>query len=111
EIRKRLETYFGWRLALSPDRELTVNGVKVEIPECRVIEKEVSIDDVTFQVDFIRWINKPGDEKSYNYVVSNEGRILHRALSSFNNKPLFYLSTYARSDWFDNFDKHNASLN
>lgn len=111
EIRRRLETYFGWRLALDPDRELTVNGVKVEIPECRVIEKEVPVNDATFKVDFIRWINKPGDEKSYNYVVSNEGRILHRALSSFNKKPLFYLSTYARSDWFDNFDKHNTSLN
>lgn len=111
KIRKRLETYFGWRLALNPDRELTVNGVKVEIPECRAIKKEISVGDVAFKVDFIRWINKPGDEKSYNYVVSNEGRILHRALSSFNNKPLFYLSTYARSAWFDNFDKHNISLN
>jgi len=110
-IKSRLESYFGWRLVLNPDRKLTINGKEAEIPECRVIEKELFIDDIRFKVDFIRWIEKPGQEKSYNYVVNNQGRILNRDFSSFNKKPLFYLSTYARSDWFDNFDKNNASLN
>jgi hypothetical protein len=91
-IKRRLESYFGWRLVLNPDRKLAINGIEVETPECRVVEKEVLIEDVNFKIDFIRWINKPGDEKSYNYVVNNDGRILHRDFSSFNKKPFFILA-------------------
>ncbi|WP_249555451.1 ATP-binding protein [Shewanella sp. 10B] len=110
-IRKNLENYFGWRLILNPERKLTVNGLDVDIPDSVLIEKNISINNTEFKIDFIRWINKPGDEKSYNYVVNNDGRVLHRDLSSFNNKPNFHLSSYSRSDWFDNFDKTNSSLN
>lgn len=110
-IKGKLESYFGWRLILNPDRRLTVNGIEIEIPESELIEKNVCIDGVDFKIDFIRWIDKPGDEKSYNYVVNHDGRVLHRDLSSFNKKPKFHLSSYARSNWFDNFDKNNTPLN
>jgi hypothetical protein len=110
-IIKKLESYFGWRLILNPDRKLTINGVEIEIPESELIEKKICIDGIEFKIDFIRWVDKPGDEKSYNYVVNHDGRVLHRDLSSFNKKPKFHLSSYARSNWFDNFDKSNSSLN
>lgn len=110
-IRKNLESYFGWRLILNPERKLTVNGVEVDIPESDLIKKNICINGAEFKIDFIRWIDKPGDEKSYNYVVNHDGRVLHRDLSSFNKKPNFHLSSYSRSDWFDNFDKSSSSLN
>lgn len=44
-------------------------------------------------------------------MVNHDGRVLHRDLSSFNKKPNFHLSSYSRSDWFDNFDKSSSSLN
>ncbi|UUA70895.1 ATP-binding protein [Cellvibrio sp. QJXJ] len=110
-IKRRLESYFGWRLVLNPDRKLTINGEQIEIPENKSVEKVIDIDGIAFQVDLILWTHKPGDEKSYNYIVNNEGRVLYRELSSFNKKPNFHLSTYARSTWLNNFDKHDSSLN
>ncbi|MBB1489187.1 ATP-binding protein [Oceanospirillum sediminis] len=110
-IKSNLESYFGWRLILNPDRKLTVNGVEVEIPENELIEKNICIDGAEFKIDFIRWVDKPGDEKSYNYVVNHDGRVLHRDLSSFNKKPKFHLSSYSRSNWFDNFNKSSSTLN
>lgn len=110
-IQQKLESYFGWRMVLDSGRELTVNGVRIDTPESEHIEKNIYIDGIRFQIDFIRWVKKPGDEKSYNYAVNHDGRVLHRDLSSFNNKPKFHLSSYARSDWFDDFDKSNHLLN
>lgn len=110
-IRKSLENYFGWRLILNPERKLTVNGLDVDIPESVLIDKKILINNIEFRIDFIRWFNKPGDEKSYNYIVNHDGRVLHRDLSSFNKKPNFHLSSYSRSDWFDNFNKNSSPLN
>ena len=110
-IKSNLESYFGWRLILNPDRKLRVNGVEIEIPESKLIKKKICIDGAEFKIDFIRWVDKPGDEKSYNYVVNHDGRVLHRDLSSFNKKPKFHLSSYSRSNWFDNFDKSSSPLN
>jgi hypothetical protein len=110
-IQGKLESYFGWRLLLNPDRKLTVNGINIEIPKSVLVEESVRIDGIDFKIDFIRWVDKPGDEKSYNYVVNHDGRVLHRDLSSFNKKPKFHLSSYVRSNWFDHFDKNNTPLN
>lgn len=109
-IRSSLGNYFGWRLILSSERKLTVNGIEIDVPEHELIEKNICIDGAEFKIDFIRWLDKPGDEKSYNYIVNYDGRVLHRDLSSFNKKPKFHLSSYSRSDWFDNFDKSSSPL-
>lgn len=109
-IRSSLGSYFGWRLILSSERKLTVNGIEIDVPEHELIEKNICIDGAEFKIDFIRWLDKPGDEKSYNYIVNYDGRVLHRDLSSFNKKPKFHLSSYSRSDWFDNFDKSSSPL-
>lgn len=110
-VTKQLENYFGWRLILNPNRTLLVNGKEIVVPRNQLKSRSFDIEGTSFNVNFIRWVNKPGDEKSYNYVVNNEGRVLYRTLSSFNKKPNFYLSTYATSDWFNHFDKNNTPLN
>ncbi|TOF68967.1 hypothetical protein CGJ18_23755, partial [Vibrio parahaemolyticus] len=53
----------------------------------------------------------PGVEKSYNYLVNSDGRVVFRQLSSFNKKTDFYLSTYTSSKWIRTFDKYSSSLN
>lgn len=111
EIINRLQNNFGWRLALNHSRKLILNGNEIEIPENKTFYKSIEIDDVSVNVSLIQWLSKPGQEKSYNYVVNSDGRIVYRELSSFNKKTNFFLSSYSRSDWLNNFDRHDSSLN
>lgn len=108
---RKLQNSFGWRLALNKNRKLYFNNEEVIIPVNNAVEKMINIGDYTFNVVFIRWFNKPGSEKSYNYLVNKQGRVVHRELSSFNHKANFFLSSYTRSDWVECFDVHNSSLN
>ncbi|MEZ9821172.1 ATP-binding protein [Shewanella sp. 10N.286.45.A1] len=110
-ITSKLQSEFGWRLALNTNRKLFLNGIEVEVPENQLINKQFSIEDEIFDVSFVRWFDKPGLEKSYNYLVNSEGRVVYRDLSSFNNKTDFYLSTYTASGWVENFDKYSSELN
>ncbi|WP_323666700.1 ATP-binding protein [Pectobacterium punjabense] len=110
-IIKKLQNNFGWRLSLNKKRKLFLNEFEVNVPLNVSVERDIAIGDFTFNILFIRWINKPGLEKSFNYLVNNQGRIVFRELSSFNHKPNFYLSTYARSEWIEFFDIHDSSLN
>ncbi|MDV5633683.1 ATP-binding protein [Enterobacter cloacae] len=110
-IIKKLQNSFGWRLSLNKNRKLFLNDVEINVPLNVSVEKNIEFDNFTFNVLFIRWISKPGVEKSYNYLVNKQGRIVFRELSSFNHKPNFYLSTYTRSDWGELFDIHDSSLN
>jgi hypothetical protein len=51
----------------------------------------------------IIWNEKP-KEPSYIYFVDSNGRILYKMLSGLNNKNGFYVSTYVKSDFIDNYD-------
>lgn len=110
-IIKKLQDNFGWRLALNSSRQLFLNGKVLEIPTNKTFSKSLEIEDIKFNVCLIQWLSKPGQEKSYNYVVNSDGRIVYRELSSFNKKKNFFLSSYSRSTWLDNFDHHDSSLN
>ncbi|SEA28634.1 ATP-binding protein [Marinobacterium iners] len=109
EIIKRFSYEFGWRLLLNNEgRSLFVNGSEVPIPPYEKERHVLKIDDYDFVIDFVRWIKKPGEEKSYNYLVNNSGRIVHREYSKFNNKASFHLSTYSSSIWNEYFNKHGG---
>jgi hypothetical protein len=110
-ITSKLQSEFGWRLALNTNRKLFLNGSAIEVPENQLINKKFSIEGEVFDVSFVRWFDKPGMEKSYNYLVNSEGRVVNRNLSSFNKKTDFYLSTYTASGWVENFDKYSSDLN
>jgi len=109
-IISKLQNEFGWRLALNSNRKLLLNGNEITIPDNELIEKIVEIEGYTFQIKLIHWLNKPGSEKSYNYLLDDTGHIVCRELSTFNKKPNFYLSSYTTSKWVDNFDKNGAGL-
>lgn len=106
----KLQNAFGWRLALNPKRKLFLNGQEIAVPANKKVTKTITIGDYRFDLCFLRWGSKPGEEKSYNYLINKEGRIAYRELSRFNKKPNFYLSTYVESDWIEFFDKHADSL-
>lgn len=110
-ITSKLQSEFGWRLAINRNRKLFLNGIEIEAPDSQLINKKFLIEDEAFDVSFVRWFDKPGVEKSYNYLVNSEGRVVYRELSRFNQKPGFYLSTYTVSDWVENFSKQSSTLN
>ncbi|MDV5167428.1 ATP-binding protein [Photobacterium rosenbergii] len=110
-ITAKLQCEFGWRLALNKNRKLYLNGEEVEVPDNQLVKKKFQIEDESFYVSFVRWFDKPGVEKSYNYLVNSDGRVVFRQLSSFNKKTDFYLSTYTSSKWIRTFDKYSSSLN
>lgn len=108
---KKLQNYFGWRLELNKNRKLYLNDKEITIPVNCSVDKVFEIGGFKFHVLFIRWLNKPGSEKSFNYLVNQQGRIVYRELSSFNHKVNFFLSSYIRSEWVEHFDINNSSLN
>mgnify|MGYP006231313503 FL=1 len=111
DIASKLQCEFGWRLALNKNRKLFLNGKEVEVPDNQLVKKTFQIEGESFDVSFVRWFDKPGVEKSYNYLVNSDGRVVFRELSSFNKKTGFYLSTYTSSQWIRSFDKYSGSLN
>jgi hypothetical protein len=111
KLEARLQNTFGWRLALNRKRKLLLNGVEITVPNNEFEHKAFTIDNHEFIVTFIRCHSKPGKERSLNYLIDNEGKVIFSELSSFNLKPKFYLSTYTESKWNQYFDRFNDSLN
>jgi hypothetical protein len=107
---QKLSAVFGWFLALQKDRQIFLNGIQIDIPAYEIYESSVSILNKDFQVSIIRWENKPQSEKSYNYLLNSESRIVYKKLSTFNKKAKFYVSAYASSSWADNFDLNDPDL-
>jgi Histidine kinase-, DNA gyrase B-, and HSP90-like ATPase len=106
----RLAAEFGWFLALQKDRQIFVNGKKINIPGHEIQDFSVSILNKNFQISIIRWEEKPRSEKSYNYLLNSQNRIVYKKLSTFNNKTKFHISAYASSSWADNFDPGDPNL-
>lgn len=111
ELIQKLSKEFGWYLALNSDRTIKLNGKTVQIPEHEYHEKDINVHDVSFTVKVIRWDEKPSSEKSYNYLVDRNNRILSRELSKANNKVSFYTSAYAFSPWLENYSTEMLELN
>jgi hypothetical protein len=106
----KLAAEFGWFLALQKDRKIFVNGMEIDVPKHEIQEFSISISNRNFQVSIIRWEEKPRSEKSHNYLLNSQNRIVYKKLSTFNNKAKFYISAYASSSWADNFDPGDPNL-
>lgn len=94
---------FGWYLALNNKKCLILNSEPIPVPEHDLKEFKVNFEDNNFNLKVIRWHNKPTSEKSYYYLLNKDSKILHKKLSSFNNKGDFWISVFIYSDWNDNF--------
>lgn len=110
ELAKLLSVEFGWYLALNKEKEILLNGFKVKIPDHEITEDKVVADNHEFSIKVIRWVEKPSSEKSYTYLMTNNGATVHKELSSLNNKPNFFTSVYVVSDWANQFKNDPEGL-
>ena len=101
---------FGWFLALNKSRKISFNGIEISVPEHRLHNFSTSIRNNKFDIGIIQWVKKPSSEKSYNYFLNTKSQIVYKKLSSFNNKPKFYITAYASSSWADKFQSGEADF-
>lgn len=95
---------FGWFLALNPKRKIILNKHVLNAPSHEVHKTTFSIDKHNFSAKVIRWDEKPGSEKSYNYLINSQHRVVQKELSRFNNKITFHTSAYVFSTWIDEYN-------
>lgn len=96
---------FGWYLALNKGVQLRINGQVVSIPNHEVHEHPFEVRNISFTAKIIRWDDKPSSEKSFNYLITGDYKVVKKELSKFNNKFAFYTSSYVFSKWADQYDE------
>lgn len=104
DLNEKLSKEFGWFLALNENRKISLNGNLINVPDHEVHQKEIFIDGQNFSIKVIRWDDKPNSEKSFNYLIGNNTRVISKHLSKANNKVTFYTSAYASSDWLNSYN-------
>jgi len=103
ELSAKFATEFGWFLALHPSKSLKLNGTLIPVPGHEITQQTFEIDGHKFDVQVIRWDERPSSEKSFTYLLDSAGKIVHKQLSTLNNKPGFFTSIYISSQWADTF--------
>lgn len=101
---------FGWYLALNPKRKIVINKRKVTPPPHKIYEKNFTIEEHRFNVKVIQWHSKPSSEKSHNYLLSSDGKMIKKEFSKFNNKPNFHTSASVMSAWVDQYNPEALEL-
>lgn len=107
----KLSVEFGWYLAVQPEKKLLLNGAIIDVPKHDAVREQIIVDDAIFQVQIVRWEQRPTSEKSYLYLLNSRGVPVHKVLSLLNNKPNFFTSVCVTSDWADVFSKEQDLLN
>ncbi len=105
-----LKKEFSWLLIVNPHRKLLLNGVEVPILENSCFEKEVQIENINFKIKAIRWHEKLSHDKSCNYLLDSNQKIIFKELSKANNKIDFFTSCYALSEWNDTYNKDELEM-
>ena len=103
ELGAKFAVEFGWFLALHPSKTLKLNGQPVPVPGHEITEQGFTVGSHMFNVQVIRWDERPSSEKSYTYLMDSAGRIVYKQLSALNNKAGFFTSIYISSSWADSF--------
>ncbi|SAK51044.1 DNA mismatch repair protein [Caballeronia glebae] len=103
ELRAKFAVEFGWFLALHPSKRLKVNKQSIPVPSHEITQQSFTVGSCAFDVQVIRWNEKPSSEKSYTYLLDSFGRIVYKQLSALNNKAGFFTSIYISSSWADAF--------
>lgn len=99
----KLSKEFGWYLVLNRARKIFLNGEAVSVPSHELHETEFAVDGHVFKATIIRWSDKPSSEKSFNYLINSQSRVIQKELSRFNNKIAFHTSSYVSSLWVDSY--------
>jgi hypothetical protein len=100
----------GWKLVLCSNIEIKINGISVTPPNNELHVHPIEINGNHFNASIIRWIDKPNNEKSYNYFLDSNEDERHRTLTGFNNKynNKFFISVYINSEWFNDFQQSHS---
>lgn len=106
-----LKKEFSWSLIINPHKKLFLNGIEIPILENTCFNKSVRVEDIDFEIKAIRWHHKLSHEKSCNYLLDSNHKIVFSELSKANNKIDFYTSCYALSIWNDSYDKAELEMN
>lgn len=101
---------FGGHLVLLPHKKLYLNSSEINPQPHTSFYRDILIDNQTYNIRLIRWHNKPGNEKSHIYFVNDRLKVLHKQLSTLNNKPEYYTSIYISSESFDRYSPDSDSL-
>ena len=110
-LREKLSVEFGWYLAVHPEKQVVLNSAIVQIPKHEEFQEKITADDAIFQVQVIRWEQRPTSEKSYLYLLNSSGVPVYKMLSSLNQKPNFFTSVCVTSAWADTFSHEQDLLN
>ena len=100
---EKFSTEFGWFLAVRSSKSILVNGKTVEVPANDLTQKQIVVESDSFDVQVIRWEDKPTSEKSYIYLMNGSGELVYKTLSTLNNKPNFFTSVCITSSWANQF--------
>lgn len=101
---------FGGHLVLLPHKKLYLNSNEINPQPHTSFYKNIEVDKQTYNIRLIRWHSKPGTEKSLVYFVNDQLKILHKQLSTLNNKPEYYTSIYISSENFDRYSPTPETL-
>ena len=56
---EKFSTEFGWFLAVRSSKSILVNGKTIEVPANDLTQKQIVVDSESFDVQIIRWEDKP----------------------------------------------------
>lgn len=110
-LRERFSAEFGWFLAVRDSMELRVNDMLISVPRHEITKRTINVRDHDFEVQVIRWDNKPSSEKSYIYLFNSKNELVFKVLSTLNNKPGFFTTVCVTSAWADSFSPTADLLN
>lgn len=105
-----LKKEFSWLLIINPNKKLFLNKIEVPILANSCFEKVVEVENVNFEIKAIRWHEKLSHDKSCNYLLDSNQKIIFKELSKANNKIDFYTSCYALSEWNDSYNKDELEI-
>lgn len=106
----QLSDAFGWYLALDKNKQLKLNNQVIEIPEHEIHSQNFQIANEIFDVSVVRWERQPSSEKSHIYLLNSSGKVVHKELSSLNNKTDFFTSVSISSIWADTFSNSGDDI-
>ncbi|MCL6246397.1 ATP-binding protein [Acinetobacter sp. ANC 4945] len=107
---ENLQKEFSWFLIINPQKKLFLEDKEIPILDHETVGREVEIDDIEFKITAIRWHDKLSHEKSCNYLLDVNNKIIFKELSKANNKIDFHTSCYAQSEWNDTYNKDELEI-
>jgi len=108
ECREFLMLEFAWYLELYNDKQILIDGEKLEYSSILASKNEVDYSmensTVDFKVKFCRWERKLNEEYSTYYYINSQDNEEYKETTKLNQKgDKFYHSVYIKSAIFDNF--------